>query len=58
MREAIGRMLGVRKPIEGRVLDLDYVAVKAPQFSFPRLVGADPVLGVENGQYRGGGLLR
>ena len=58
VREAIGRMLGVRKPIEGRVLDLDYVAVKAPQFSFPRLVGADPVLGVENGQYRGGGLLR
>ena len=40
-------MLGVRKPIEGRVLDLDYVAVKAPQFSFPRLVGADPILGVE-----------
>ena len=47
VREAIRRMLGVRKPIEGRVLDLDYVAVKAPQFSFPRLVGADPILGVE-----------
>jgi carbamoyl-phosphate synthase large subunit len=28
-------------------LDLDYVAVKAPQFSFRRLSGADPVLGVE-----------
>src|SRR6266850_7322641 len=27
--------------------DLDYVAVKVPQFSFPRLVGADPILGVE-----------
>ena len=47
VREAVRRMLGVRKPIEGRVLDLDYVAVKAPQFSFPRLVGADPILGVE-----------
>ena len=47
VREAMRRMLGVRKPVEGRVLDLDYVAVKAPQFSFPRLVGADPILGVE-----------
>ncbi|MFH1012775.1 MAG: carbamoyl-phosphate synthase large subunit, partial [Candidatus Peregrinibacteria bacterium] len=28
-------------------LDLDYVGVKFPQFSFPRLKGADPVLGVE-----------
>ncbi|MEK6901671.1 MAG: carbamoyl phosphate synthase large subunit, partial [Nanoarchaeota archaeon] len=28
-------------------LDLDYVAVKAAQFSFSRLKGADPVLGVE-----------
>jgi carbamoyl-phosphate synthase large subunit len=28
-------------------LDLDYVGVKAPQFSFSRLKGADPVLGVE-----------
>lgn len=30
-----------------RTLDLDYVGVKAPQFSFPRLKGADPVIGVE-----------
>ncbi|PKL36467.1 carbamoyl phosphate synthase large subunit [Candidatus Peregrinibacteria bacterium HGW-Peregrinibacteria-1] len=30
-----------------KTLDLDYVAVKAPQFSFPRLKGADPVSGVE-----------
>ncbi|MBI5755098.1 hypothetical protein HZA41_02680 [Candidatus Peregrinibacteria bacterium] len=30
-----------------RTLDLDHVAVKAPQFSFSRLKGADPVLGVE-----------
>jgi len=29
------------------VLDLDYVGVKAPQFSFTRLDGADPTLGVE-----------
>ncbi|MFH0820514.1 MAG: carbamoyl-phosphate synthase (glutamine-hydrolyzing) large subunit [Candidatus Peregrinibacteria bacterium] len=28
-------------------LDFDYVGVKFPQFSFPRLKGADPVLGVE-----------
>jgi carbamoyl-phosphate synthase large subunit len=28
-------------------LDLDHVGVKAPQFSFSRLRGADPVLGVE-----------
>jgi carbamoylphosphate synthase large subunit len=26
---------------------LDYVGVKVPQFSFIRLKGADPVLGVE-----------
>ncbi|MFH1471118.1 MAG: carbamoyl-phosphate synthase large subunit, partial [Candidatus Micrarchaeota archaeon] len=30
-----------------RAFDLDYVGVKAPQFSFTRLRGADPVLGVE-----------
>lgn len=28
-------------------LELDYVAVKAPMFSFTRLRGADPTLGVE-----------
>lgn len=28
-------------------IDIDYVGVKAPQFSFGRLKGADPVLGVE-----------
>jgi carbamoyl-phosphate synthase large subunit len=47
VREATRRMLGVRGPVSNRSLDLDYVAVKAPQFSFPRLVGADPILGVE-----------
>jgi len=30
-----------------KTLDLDYVGLKAPQFSFSRLHGADPVLGVE-----------
>lgn len=47
VREAMRRMLGVRKPVDSHVLDLDYVAVKVPQFSFPRLIGADPILGVE-----------
>jgi carbamoyl-phosphate synthase large subunit len=31
----------------GSAMDLDYVGVKAPHFSFTRLEGADPVLGVE-----------
>jgi carbamoyl-phosphate synthase large subunit len=31
----------------GSATDLDYVGVKAPQFSFTRIEGADPVLGVE-----------
>jgi len=30
-----------------RAIDIDYVAVKAPMFSFARLRGADPTLGVE-----------
>jgi carbamoyl-phosphate synthase large subunit len=33
--------------LNGSILDLDYVGVKAPQFSFLRLEGADPTLGVE-----------
>jgi carbamoyl-phosphate synthase large subunit len=45
--EAMRRMLGVREPITNNSLDLDYVAVKAPKFSFDRLSGADPMLGVE-----------
>jgi carbamoyl-phosphate synthase large subunit len=36
----------VRRP-EKSLLDLDYVGVKAPQFSFTRLQGADPTVGVE-----------
>ncbi len=35
------------KPVEKSSLDLNYVGVKAAQFSFSRLKGADPVLGVE-----------
>ena len=45
--EATRRMLGVRRPIANNSLDLDYVAVKAPQVSFDRLSGTDPMLGVE-----------
>ena len=33
--------------VDTSVFELDYVGVKAPQFSFTRLQGADPVLGVE-----------
>jgi len=33
--------------IEKSPFDLDYVGVKAPQFSFNRLKGSDPILGVE-----------
>jgi carbamoyl-phosphate synthase large subunit len=33
--------------INGFIYDLNWVGVKAPQFSFMRLDGADPVLGVE-----------
>lgn len=37
------------KDIKGdyKTLDLDHIVVKAPQFSFSRLSGADPILGVE-----------
>ena len=39
-------MLGVPvKPYRISLLDIDYVAVKAPMFSFTRLRGADPTLG-------------
>lgn len=41
-------MLGeqVEKPVKS-LFDLDYIGVKAPQFSFSRLQKADPILGVE-----------
>ena len=41
------RMLGVSQELVNDSLDLDYVGVKVPMFSFSRLVGADPMLGVE-----------
>jgi carbamoyl-phosphate synthase large subunit len=41
-------MLGDLVPnFNGSLLDIEYVGVKAPQFSFIRLDGADPTLGVE-----------
>lgn len=45
---ATDAMLGmdVQKP-QKSIFDLDYVGVKASQFSFSRLLKADPVLGVE-----------
>ena len=47
---AVRAMLGDEdtKSVASRsALELDYVGVKAPQFSFSRLKGADPLLGVE-----------
>jgi carbamoyl-phosphate synthase large subunit len=35
-----------KKP-DKSIFEIDYVGVKAPQFSFNRLEGADPILGVE-----------
>jgi carbamoyl-phosphate synthase large subunit len=46
-REAMRRMLGAVGPIRNDSLNLDHVGVKVPMFSFSRLVGADPMLGVE-----------
>jgi carbamoyl-phosphate synthase large subunit len=41
-------IVGMNVPKEqGLALDLDYVGVKAPHFSFTRLEGADPTIGVE-----------
>src|SRR3989344_5291277 len=40
-------MLGMKVKGKYNTLDFDYVGVKAPQFSFARLDGADPMLGVE-----------
>jgi carbamoyl-phosphate synthase large subunit len=46
-REAMRRMLGARGVVTNDSLNLDHVGVKVPMFSFSRLVGADPMLGVE-----------
>ena len=44
----MGRPVAVREGnMRGSATDLEYVGVKAPHFSFTRLEGADPVLGVE-----------
>jgi carbamoyl-phosphate synthase large subunit len=41
-------MLGVPvQKVDKSIFDLDYMGIKAPQFSFQRLLKADPVLGVE-----------
>lgn len=45
--EATRRMLGVAGAGAVGSLELDYVGVKAPMFSFGRLAGVDPMLGVE-----------
>ena len=45
--EATNRMLGVQQATNNDSLGLDFVGVKVPMFSFSRIVGADPMLGVE-----------
>jgi len=45
--EATRRMLGVTGDSSIASLELDHVGVKAPMFSFGRLAGVDPMLGVE-----------
>jgi carbamoyl-phosphate synthase large subunit len=41
-------IMGKKVPVlKNSAFDLDYVGVKAPQFSFSRLKGSDPILGVE-----------
>ncbi len=45
--EATRRMLGVAGEAFAGSLELDHVGVKAPMFSFGRLAGVDPMLGVE-----------
>jgi len=48
IEKAISVMAGEKVEKDQRsVFDLEYVGVKAPQFSFTRLQGADPALGVE-----------
>jgi carbamoyl-phosphate synthase large subunit len=40
-------MLGKHQPMSYETLELDYVGVKAPQFSYHRLKGSNPVANVE-----------
>lgn len=44
---AVKSMLGMPVSPGRSIFELNYVGVKAPQFSFSRLKGADPCLGVE-----------
>ncbi|MBI5726424.1 MAG: carbamoyl-phosphate synthase (glutamine-hydrolyzing) large subunit [Ignavibacteriales bacterium] len=44
---AVKSILGHDIKGDYKTLDLDHLVVKAPQFSFSRLSGADPILGVE-----------
>ena len=44
---AVKSILGMDIKGDYKTLDLDHIVVKAPQFSFSRLSGADPILGVE-----------
>ena len=46
-REATRRMLGANGTAVADSLNLDYVGVKVPMFSFGRFVGTDPMLGIE-----------
>ena len=48
IEKAVSVMAERKSHLDDRsVFDLEYVGVKAPQFSFTRLQGADPALGVE-----------
>jgi carbamoyl-phosphate synthase large subunit len=46
-QEATNSMLGVLRSEANNFLDLNHVGVKVPMFSFARLTGVDPLLGVE-----------
>ncbi|MEM9057976.1 MAG: carbamoyl-phosphate synthase large subunit, partial [Pseudomonadota bacterium] len=45
--EATRRILGAAGEVDNNSLELNHVGVKVPMFSFSRLVGVDPMLGVE-----------
>jgi len=47
IKVAAEAILGKHKPKSFETLELDYVGVKTPQFSYKRLKGADPVANVE-----------
>ena len=46
-RALVGRPENIPEPVDLMQTARDYVAVKVPQFSWTRLAGADPYLGVE-----------